>query len=306
MKTLENIPPLDGVNPELLTRLNRNYERQRRLIGPTAVSSDFAFDAADAVDSLQVDATAGNITITLPPPSGNRRRRVVKTDASANTVTLTAGSNLINGVTSHILSVQYGNITVEPTGTSWLIVGWNTQVIITGGSIDGTPIGAAVPNTGAFTTLSATSQATFSNGSAAAPSVRIGSSEQSGLYRAGATSTGIAAAGNSVMRFFHDGTVPFLVLDTPAAGQAGIYSAVTSGAIYISASTGNASGGQIRLFGSTHATKANTIELTRGGTVIGVFSASGLALTGALSVSSLAGVGTRNVVVDAAGNLSAP
>lgn len=137
---------------------------QERLVGlsvrfqPYAVDSNYTFTDRDEIDSLQVDATADNITITLPSPTGNRRRRVIKTDASANTVTITAGTNLINGVTSHILSVRYGNITVEPTGTSWLIVGWNTQVIITGGSIDGTPIGATTPGSGAFTTLSATQQ----------------------------------------------------------------------------------------------------------------------------------------------------
>lgn len=236
---------------------------QGRLVGlstrfePYAVASDYTFTDRDEIDSLQVDATAGNITITLPSPTGNRRRRVIKTDASANTVTITAGSNLINGVTSHILSVRYGNITVEPTGTSWLIVGWNTQVIITGGSIDGTPIGATTPGTGAFTTLSATGLLSTSNALASTGAVTANAASRTTID---------FASGTSRVLGWGTGTGTYGILDL------GVLSS-----------------------------DASLLALS-----VARFTSTGLSLTGALSVSGLAGVGTRAVVVDANGNLSAP
>lgn len=91
---------------------------------PHATTVAYTFTDTDQIDSLQVNATAAALTITLPSPTGNRRRRVIKTDVSANAVTLAAaGTGLINGSSTFVLVAQYNYVTVEPTGTGWLIVG---------------------------------------------------------------------------------------------------------------------------------------------------------------------------------------
>lgn len=110
---------------EALQRLDRNFQRVSRLttFGPEAVTTAYTFKDTDTIDSLQVDATSGGITIKLPAsPTGNQRRRVIKTDASVNAVTVSGNGSLINGSATFSLSAQYAFIEVEPTGTSWLIV----------------------------------------------------------------------------------------------------------------------------------------------------------------------------------------
>lgn len=106
-----------------------NYESElRRLLAamsiryePYQVTQDYTFTDSDEIDSLQVDATAGNVTITLPLPSGVRRRRVIKIDSSSNTVTVTAGGTiLIDLATTKVLSNQFDSVELEPTGSGWL------------------------------------------------------------------------------------------------------------------------------------------------------------------------------------------
>lgn len=237
MRPSTTLPPFG--TPGWEQRLEERLQTLSVRYEPYAVASDYTFTDRDEIDSLQVDATAGNITITLPSPTGNRRRRIIKTDASANTVTVSADTNLINGVASHVLSVRYGNITVEPTGTSWLIIGWNTQVLITGGSIDGTPIGATTQDSGAFTTLSA--------------------------------SGAISANGNLINMGSGSTLTPYI---QHAAATLDIKGGSTGGMRF----------------------------LNNAGTISNV----AIADSGSVSIASLAGVGTRNVVVDANGNLSAP
>lgn len=106
---------------EFLSRLDRNLNKLAQENGPYAIANDYIFTEDDQIDSLQVDATAANRTIYLPAsPTGNRRRRVIKTDSSVNTVTLNGNGSLINGATSVILATQYDYIEVEPTGVGWL------------------------------------------------------------------------------------------------------------------------------------------------------------------------------------------
>lgn len=168
-------------SPSTAQEIDDSFIELRRSDKPYRVTRNYTFKDTDQISTLHVNTTAGNITITLPSPTGSRRCSVIKTDASANTVTVTSGANLINGTASHVLSVRYGNITVEPTGTSWYIVGWNTQVLISGGSIDGTPIGVVTPSTGAFTTLSATGLSSNAYGLSTGPLAAYASAS-GGIY----------------------------------------------------------------------------------------------------------------------------
>lgn len=90
----------------------------------SATITGFTFSPTDKIDSLQVNATSGNLTVYLPSqPNGNRRRRVIKTDVSVNTVTVSGNGSLINGSATFVLNAQYDKVWVEPTGTGWLIIG---------------------------------------------------------------------------------------------------------------------------------------------------------------------------------------
>lgn len=124
MKTVVPLRNFEEVPSGLVDNINRNLKTLAFETQPQALNVSKILTGDDFIDSVQMDATSGARTVTLPPPVGNRRRRVIKTDSSANLVTInvsTAGQ-LINGGTSVILTYQYEFVTVEATGTGWLIV----------------------------------------------------------------------------------------------------------------------------------------------------------------------------------------
>jgi hypothetical protein len=77
--------------------------------------------------TVLVDATSGNITITLPSVSSITRREYIikKIDASTNTVTVDANSTqVIDGALTQVLRTQWQGIQIKNTGTSgaWYIL----------------------------------------------------------------------------------------------------------------------------------------------------------------------------------------
>jgi hypothetical protein len=80
------------------------------------------------VETLDVDATSGGKTITLPSAVGVRTFRftVRKRDLSGNAVTVaTTSSQTINGSTTYSLASQYKYVTVESDGANWIVVANN-------------------------------------------------------------------------------------------------------------------------------------------------------------------------------------
>lgn len=71
--------------------------------------------------TIYADATAGAIVLTLPAASAALREiRVMKIDASANTVTVQrAGADTINGATTSVLSTQYAGKSYVPDGSAF-------------------------------------------------------------------------------------------------------------------------------------------------------------------------------------------
>ena len=113
-----------AVTSEFFARLDRNFRTlaQDEVMESTTLDG-YTLKSTDSIKSLQVDATAAALTVYLPEsPTGNRRRTVTKTDVSVNAVTVDGNGALINGAATQPLAAQYDSITVEPTGTSWLIV----------------------------------------------------------------------------------------------------------------------------------------------------------------------------------------
>jgi hypothetical protein len=115
-----------------------------------------------------------------------------------------------------------------------------------------------------------TAQVTVPNGSAAAPSIRL-TSEASGLYRAGTGFLGVSANGEAIGFFtpasstFHGGR---FILNSGASNELALFcTQVNTGGLIFSGHDGLAAGGQIRVYGGSHATKPNFVELTSGNTV---------------------------------------
>jgi hypothetical protein len=95
-------------------------------------SSDIAIQSVSTNTSIsgaaklvKVDATSGNITITLPQASTvpGRIYRIKKMDSSANTVLIDGdGSELIDGVADFTIYDQYYCLSVVSDGTGWNII----------------------------------------------------------------------------------------------------------------------------------------------------------------------------------------
>lgn len=87
----------------------------------SAKTSNYTLLTTD--DAITVDATSGNVTITLPAASSvpGKLYRVKRIDASGNTVTIArAGSDTIDGATSVSLTAQYQAKTLlRQTSTTW-------------------------------------------------------------------------------------------------------------------------------------------------------------------------------------------
>jgi len=97
---------------------------ERSLGAPESQTSDFAL-AVESGGIQLVDATSGNITVTLGPAADldGFKFTIKKTDASGNTVTLDAdGVETIDGQTTRILNQQYASLTIVSDGTEWYIL----------------------------------------------------------------------------------------------------------------------------------------------------------------------------------------
>ena len=89
----------------------------------TAVSSNYTATVYD--QTILGNATGGNISITLPAnvDVSGKLFNIKKTDASANTVTVTpSGAATIDGAATYTLAAQYSGITIQSDGTDWWIL----------------------------------------------------------------------------------------------------------------------------------------------------------------------------------------
>ncbi len=101
----------------------------RNLIGTGNLTTGIAAKTANYTGtaddgSIEVDATSGAVTITLPAVSGAAGRiyTIKKTDASGNAVTVDPNaSETIDGATTASLASQYSTITIQANaaGTAW-------------------------------------------------------------------------------------------------------------------------------------------------------------------------------------------
>ena len=96
-------------------------------IGELVSSTTISTTAQSLPQTLLCNATGGNITITLPGASHcysigkSIKITIVKTDATANTVTI-SGAGTINGSASKILSSTYATVSIVTDGINWFEV----------------------------------------------------------------------------------------------------------------------------------------------------------------------------------------
>jgi len=86
-------------------------------------SANYTIVAADSGSTIDVNSSAGLITISLPSASvGNVFYVIRKTDSSANNITINAnGTDLINGSGVYGLSSQNQTVTLISKNTSWIV-----------------------------------------------------------------------------------------------------------------------------------------------------------------------------------------
>jgi hypothetical protein len=100
-----------------------------------------------------------------------------------------------------------------------------TAPVITGGSINGTTVGASTASTGAFTTLGASGVATFSAGSVSAPAITTTGDSNTGIFFPAADAIAFTEGGVEAMRINANGdvgigtTTPGASLTVSRAGQ---------------------------------------------------------------------------------------
>ncbi len=101
-----------------------------QLTGPSAIVTVTPITFADtpyailvADQCVTVNATGGNVVVDLPAiGTTGRRLHFVKTDATANTVTVDGNAGeTINGVATQVLNVQYQTLTIFDNATEWSI-----------------------------------------------------------------------------------------------------------------------------------------------------------------------------------------
>lgn len=122
--------------------------RGSRLIVSKSVSANYAID--DQTETVNVNATSGPVTITLPLISLNVGRSITirKVDASGNAVTIaTTSPDLYQGGSSTTLTTQWATLTLDNNGSQWL------SATSSGGG-GGTITGTGSANTIAFWTSS--------------------------------------------------------------------------------------------------------------------------------------------------------
>lgn len=122
-ETRTNIRGNDNIIARRLNAL-RDYTGQDK--APIAtVTTNTTLDAAVDGSTVLVDATSGNLTITLPLAADAiyRRYYVKKIDATANTVTVDGnGAETIDDAANYVLTVQYQSVTVHCDGTEWWVL----------------------------------------------------------------------------------------------------------------------------------------------------------------------------------------
>jgi hypothetical protein len=134
------------------------------------------------------------------------------------------------------------------------------------------------------------------NGTAAAPGIRL-TGEASGLYRKSSAEIGVAVDGVASVGFGKPNGSSYgggILLATPSTAEPAYHGcSLTTVWCSYGGDQGPAAGGQLRAYGSAHATKPNTVELTHGSTVKFATNATGIGFFATAPVAKPTVTGSR-------------
>lgn len=92
---------------------------------PSIVHKTAAYTVTLSDYTVTVDASGGNVTVTLPTASSSTGYvfNIKKVDASANYVRVAgAGAETIDGTNTQDVYTQWASVAVQSNGTSWVIL----------------------------------------------------------------------------------------------------------------------------------------------------------------------------------------
>lgn len=136
------MPGLNAIIEGIKQRANWHHARheaggadEMSLAGLIVASEDISFTLNEYTSAqtltadnylVIVDASSGNIIITLPASAShaNRIYTIKKIDSSSNKVTIDAnGTEKIDGEQTVVLNLQYSYVTIVCDGDEWFIIG---------------------------------------------------------------------------------------------------------------------------------------------------------------------------------------
>ena len=107
------------------TYLQGNLVRGYKTWGKRLVSKTADYTALITDEIILVDATAGNVTITLPAAASNSGKEYIvkKTDNTSNIVIIDGNSTeTIDGALTQTIQEQYGAYKIITDASNWYIV----------------------------------------------------------------------------------------------------------------------------------------------------------------------------------------
>ena len=187
--------------------------------GAVTVTNTGVLSITGTANEIIASSSTGNVTLSTPQAIGTTSSPTFASLTLTAPLTVGNGGTGLSTLTAHSVLLGEGtsNVSFASPGTAGqllLSTGATTDPVfgnnpvITGGSIDSTPIGATTPSTGAFTTLSATSGTTTNTlvVTAAAPTVAV-----SEVGFGSSTSTTVGAAGGGAA--LPDTPVGYLIIN---------------------------------------------------------------------------------------------
>lgn len=135
-----------------------------------------------------------------------------------------------------------------------------SNVAISTGSVNGSPVGNVTPSSGAFTTLSATGNVTIADGTVSVPAIAFTSDTDSGIYRIGANNIGVGVNGAKVLDIATTGLSVTGAIDTTSNLLVGTTNSSSTVGVGFKALP-NATYPQLAMVGSATTNSATTLEI---------------------------------------------